>query len=1139
MRCPHCQFINDDAAEICARCGRALDAASLRAELAVARQAVERLRRYLPAVVAESVLYDQDRLRGERREVTVLFADAVNFTHLSVSLDAESIFNLINDLMSRLVECVHRYGGMVDKFTGDGLMAVFGAPIAHENDPELAVRSALDMQKAATEFESVARAQLGAALQIRIGAHSGPVVAGVLGTQQQAAYTVLGETVNLAARLQSAARPGGVLVSARVYQQTRAFFNFETAGTVQIKGLDQPIVAYEAIGDRSEPLPTRGIAGVSSIFLGHDAELAQLRELSAAFEHDRRGRVVVVQGEAGLGKSRLVREWLATPISAAVIWRGHGLPYTEGVGYAAFRSLLQDALRAFGPHDPWEAHITPALRPFLRQLLGAPLSADEQLALRNLEPERVKQLTTLSFREWLMGEARTRPVILIIDDFHWADNLSRELLQAVVNLVRELPVLLCVMTRPQPEKPLKLDVAPADRPLAAPVSLKIELKPLSADHSRALLGHLVHLNDLPEPMINTILARSEGTPFYIEEFVRVLIEKDILKPGDGQWRVAAAVELQTIDIPTSLSGLMMTRFDRLPKDLQQVLRSAAVLGLQFAARLLEEVERRLHGSISVQPIVERLIDMGMLEDRHEGGELAYAFSHILSQETIYNSILHSQRPGLHRTVAETIETLYADDLANQAEALALHYDRARVREKAMRYAVQAGDRSRARFANHEAIEYYSRALQLSQHLSGYEDTRWRAAIGLGEVEQLIGEYEEAIAFYQATLEEWSEASAEDRAWAMLKLAQVWDKRGNLQEAQNWLRQALAQLDRVRGSAPELRAQVYSDLGWLGLRRGDLTAAKDWLEQGLALVGDTEQYGVLSSILNRLGAVYYNRSEWQQAAGYVERALALREKLGDVVGYARSINNLGILKQASGDWDGALADYQRAVEMHERIGEVEGLAQAYTNLGVLCTDLGDWTRAEDYLRNSFNIAQRIGHPSELAQAHMNLGRLYLLQARWPECAHHLNASIPLYAEVGARANVSLIDAYDLQGRLAIEQGQFDGVVQWAARCRELLREFTNSDSGDSVEWGRYEQLIGRIAMGSGNLAKARQHFDRSATIFKATGSELEYGRAMYWSVALSSKLHEDTRAGEEADVARNIFSRLGAKVDLIRIESLIL
>jgi class 3 adenylate cyclase/tetratricopeptide (TPR) repeat protein len=1105
--------------------------------LAEAQDAVNRLRRYVPAVVAEGILHDQERLRGQRREITVLFADAVNFTHLSVSLDAEAIFGLINDLLSRLVECVHRYDGMVDKFTGDGLMAVFGAPIAHENDPELAMRAALDMQRAATEFESIAREKLGAPLQIRVGVHCGPAVAGVLGAQQQVAYTVIGETVNLAARLQAMARPGGILASARVFQQTRAFFNFQTAGAIQVKGFDQPIAVYEAIGDRAEPLPTRGIAGVSRIFLGHDGELQQLRDLAAAFFDDGHGRCAIIQGEAGMGKSRLVTEWLSLPMPGpAVIWRGHGLPYTVGIGYAAFRSLMQDALRAYSSGEAWDAHVTPALRPFLRQMLGMSLTADEQIAFRNLEPERIKQLIALAFREWLLGEAHARPVILIIDDFHWADDLSRDLLQSIAQLVDEAPLVLCVMARLQPDKPLRLDGPPTDQVLAAPIRLQIDLKPLSARDSRALLGHLVNLNDLPESIINTILARSEGNPFYIEEFVRVLIEKDVLRPGDGQWRVASAVELQSIEIPTSLSGLMMTRVDRLPQDLQQVLRSAAVLGLQFPTRLLEEVERRLHGTASVQPQVERLIDMGMLEERHEGQDLTYAFSHILAQETIYNSLLHSQRPALHRTAAESVEHLYADNLVDQSEVLMLHYDRARVREKAMRYAVQSGDRARARFANREAIEYYSRALQLSQHLSGYEAARWRAAIGLGEVEQLIGEYEEATAFYQATLEEWRDAGPEDRAWAMLKLAQVWDKRGNLQEAQEWLRQALAQLDRVRGAKPELRAQVYSDLGWLSLRRGDLTAAKEWLEQGLALIRDSEHYGVLSSILNRLGAVYYNHSEWQQAADYVERAIELRERLGDVVGYARSLNNAGILKQASGDWDGALANYWRAVEMHERIGEVEGLAQACTNIGVVYTDRGEWSKAEENLKRSFAIAQRISHPLELAQAHMNLGRLYLLQERWADCAPHLDAAIPLYSEGGAGANLSLSDVYQMQAILHLEQDQLAAARQWATRSFDMLREVTKTDKGESVEWGRFEQLMGRLAMSGGSLSEARQHFDRSIAIFRADGSQLEVGRATYWSAWLSLKLNQVAKAHDELRAAQQIFKQLGAAADLQRIES---
>ena len=1136
MHCPQCGFANLETAVQCAQCGAWLNTRGAASdELTTALEAVRRLRRFIPPVVADRILSDQEQLRGEHREVTVLFADAVSFTHLSASLDAESVFNLINDLLGRLVNCIRRYDGMVDKFTGDGLMAVFGAPNAHENDPELAVRAALDMQKATGEFEPIARAQLGAPLQIRIGIHSGLAVAGIIGTQEQAAYTVIGETVNLAARLQSIARPGYVLVSEQVHRQTHALFNFQPAGTIPIKGIDQPLAVYEAVGERAEPLPTRGIAGVSSIFLGHDEELRQLRAQLSAFLDDRHGRLVVVQGEAGMGKSRLVHEWLTPSPENVAIWQGRGLPYAQGVGYGAFRSLLHDALQGYSTGATWDAHVSPALRPFLRQMLGTPLEPDEQVAFRNLEPERVKQLTALALREWILGEARLRPAILILDDFHWADDLSRDMLHSVINLIREAPVLVCVITRPLSESRLQFEVPATEQQLAAPRKLSIELRPLSEEHSRALLGHLVSLSDLPEKVTNTILLRSEGNPFYIEEFVRMLIEKDVLRLRDGQWRVASAGALQTVEIPTSLRGLMMTRVDPLPKDLQDVLRNASVLGLQFPARLLQEVEFRLHGTVNVAPTVERLIDMGMLEERPEAGEQMYAFTHILTQETIYNSLLHSQRPGLHRTVGETIESLYANNLADQAEVLVLHYDRARVRDKAMRYAVLAGDRARARFANNEAIEYYSRALQLSQHLSGYELARWQAAVGLGEVQQLIGGYEEAIAFYQAAMDEWADARPADRAHAMLRLGQVWDKRGALPEAGNWIQQALEQLNRADMDQPELRAQIYSELGWLSIRRGDLTAAQEWLDQGLALVGGTSNYSVLSSILNRLGAVYYNRSDWKQAAEYVELALRLRERLGDLVGYARSLNNLGILKQVSGDWDAALDHYQRAVELHERIGEVEGLIQAVTNLGVLYTDRGEWDKAEENLRRSFAIAQRIAHPYELAQAHMNLGRLFMLQERWADCTRHLNAAIPLYGEVGATADLNLSDAYDLQGRLAVEQAQIDLAEQWARRGRELLKKVTHTDEGESIEWGRYEQLVGRIALARGEIEAARHHFDRGAVIFQTNGSDLEYGRTLIWRAQSFLKTDQIEAARQDLANARQIFEKLGAAADLRRVD----
>ena len=1135
MRCPQCGHDNEVTASQCARCHTALTPNAAPPPGAVPEE-VGRLRRYIPAVVADSVLHNQERLRGERREASILFADVVNFTQLSVSLDAEAIFNLINGLLGRLVECIHRYDGMVDKFVGDGLMAVFGAPIAHENDPELAVRAALDMQRAAVEFEPVARAQVGVPLQIRIGINSGPVVAGVIGTDQQAAYTVIGETVNLAARLQSAARPGGILVSSRVYQQTRALFNFQTSGTTRIKGFDQPILVFEVASDRAEPLATRGIAGISTSLLGRDEEMDQLHQMLSAFLSDRRGRLILVSGEAGLGKSRLVQEWLSAPLPpTATVWRGRGLPYFEGVGYAPFRSLMEDALRFKGEPEAWEAQVTPALRPFLRQVVGLPLSSRENLAMRNLEPERVKQLTALAVREWLVHEARQQPLVVVLDDFHWADDLSRELLQTVVDVIDEAPLLVCVMARPIPKRPLHLDVASSTRLLDAPVRLDIDLKPLSAAHSRALLNDLVELNDLPEQIISTVLARAQGNPFYLEEFVRMLIEKDVLKPSGGKWRVASATDLRTVDVPTSLGGLMLTRFDRLPKELQQILRDASVIGFEFPSRLLEEVERRLHGIMAVAPMLERLVELGMLATRHAVSEPTYAFAHVLTQETIYNSLLHSQRPGLHRTIAESIESLYSEDVMDQAESLALHYDRARVRDRAMLYSVLAGNRAKARFANYEAIEHYSRALQLAQHLSGHESARWQAAMGLGDVEQLIGEYEEASAFYQAMLEEWTGATAEDRAWAMLKLGQVWDKRGDLRETDAWLRQALKQLDNVRGAAPDLRGQVYSELGWLNLRRGDLTAAQQWLEQGLALVDKTQYYSAQSSVLNRLGAVYYNRGQWTDAVRYVEQALALRERLGDIVGYARSLNNLGILKWASGDWDGAQSDYQRAVELHESIGEAEGLVQAGTNLGLLYTDRGDWVRAEAMLQRSLAIAQRIAHPYELATSHMNLGRLYLFQERWPDSAQHLNAAVGLYEEAGARENFNLKDTYYLQGVLALEQGQVEAAQHWAKRSLDLLREATHTEQGNSPEWGNYDALAGRIYLAKRDMANAYQYLDRAVTILQNGGQAIEAARALYWRARVSLKQNHLTEARQDLETSRAVLERLGATADLQRVD----
>ncbi len=1140
MYCSYCGAYNPENAKNCSHCAATLVSLTtasetirkLQQELETAQTSIDRLRRYLPSVIADGILHDQKRLRGERRDIAVLFADAVNFTRLSASLDAESVFNLINELLGRLVACVHRYGGLVDKFTGDGLMAIFGAPVANENNAEMAVRAALDMQRAATEFTPIAKARLGAPLEIRIGIHCGPAIAGILGTTEQAAYTVIGDTVNLAARLEALATPGNILVSTQVYTRTRPFFNFQAQDPLTVKGMDQPIVTYEVTGKRLTPEATRGIIGVPPIFLGHDAELAELRAQLRAFLENHQGQCIIVHGEAGMGKSRLVSEWLSdVGPNIAQIWQGRSLPYIQGVGYGVFRSLMQNAIQADPTIAPWNGQISPAMIPFLKQIMGLSLSAKEALPFSTLPPEHIKQLTALAMREWLIATARRQRLIIVFEDFHWADDLSRDLLKSLSALTTEVPLILCVITRTLAQKPFDASIPEAE-------ICSVGVKPLTHEQSRDLLAHIIALEGLSDAIINTILTRAQGNPFYIEEFARMLIEKGMLRLVGNQWHVVSNVTLEKLDVPTSLRELIMARLDRLPENFWNILRDAAVIGLQFDARILGKIEQHFHGIENIMPTLERLTEAGLIEPRAHVDPYTYTFRHILTQESIYESILHTQRPELHRMVAEAITQLYPDNLYDQAEVLARHYDLARIRDKALHYALIAGDKARLHFANRKAAEYYSRALQLSQHLNQRESERWQAAIGLGDVQQHIGEYEEATALYQAALEEWKEAPPEAQAEAMMKLGHVWIQRGNVEEAEKWLQDGLACLEKAAKPQPQIQAESYSALGWIALRRGDLPGAQALLEQALALVDHTAFYDTLSSILNRLGAVYYNRGDWERATQAVERALAIREELGDLLGVARSSNNLGILKCNSGDWKGALASYQRGLEILEMINDIEGIAIAHTNIGNLHINMGEWEKAEANLEQSFNIAQKIANPYEIAQAHLNLSLLYLAQDRFSQVQHHLDAAIMLYKQAGARANPALIDAYWLQGSLCLAQGQIDDAATWAERSHALLQEVQNKADQESAEWGRYEQLLGRIAAAQGHTIQALEHLGRARTIFNTIRNHLEVGRTAYHCAQAWLSQGEREKARTECSEAHRIFTQLGAMADLRRAEQML-
>ena len=1137
MHCHQCGTKNAEDATLCHHCGTSLDTEVMRlqSQLAEAQREsankerdIERMRRFVPAVIAKGLLRDQEQLRGERREVTVLFADAVNFTQLSVSLDAESVFNLINDLLSRLVACIHRYGGVVDKFTGDGLMAIFGAPIAHENDAELALRAALDMQTAAKDFAPTAQAQLGAPLEIRIGINSGLAVAGILGTDEQAAYTVIGESVNLAARLESSAKPGRILVSANVYTRTHPFFDFSPQKEIVVKGVDHPITVYETVGFRTVTESSRGLPGTSEIYLGRDREREILHDHIRMLRRDHIGQLILIEGEAGMGKTRLISECIKDlDDSSLKIWRGHGLPYdTQGTGYGIFRSLFQDGAGT-AEEKEFLKDLAPSLKPFVYRVMGRPLESEEKQMISYLAPERINQLTTVAIREAILNAAHENHLFVILDDFHWADDLSRDLLQTLLPLVAEVPLILCVMMRPNPD--FALDEAPIDQH----ASRTIELEPLSEDESRALLSALVDTEAMTETTIQTILNQAAGNPFYIEEFVRMLVEKEILQLQRGQWRLISTIEVDDLEIPTSLRGLMLARVDRLPEDLRYVLRDAAIIGPEFDAALLQTVIQRLRDVENVTPMLDRLSSLGLLTPRPRTGETTYAFRHILTQETIYQSILRNQRRELHQVVAQGIEERHEDNLEPFAEMLAFHYDRARAREKALHFNMMAGIQAQQRFANLEALQYFNRALQLSQQVGNTDRERWQAAIALGDIEQHIGENEEAIACYEAALEEAQDASYEQRAEVHLRIARACNKLGNLERAEHALRTSLETLERADEPALDIQAEVYSELGWLTFRSGDLPRAQERLERAVALVDRSQDYPILASTLNRLGAVYYSQGEWGKATSAVQRSLELRQRMGDILGVARSSNNLGILRRDNGDWAEALEDCKRSLEIMQQIGDIEGTAIAHTNIANVYIDLGDWNRAEVNLLRSYEIAQRIANPYEKAQANMNLGRIYLLQEHWDKAQQYLDRAIGLFNQVGTKGNPNVADACGLQARLYLERGELQKAITWSKRNYEQLQTGSGQEMGESPEWGRYKRLEGRVKLVQDDFEEAIERFHQAIEIFEVNRSSAEVGRTGFWLAQAYAQSGQLEKARDQLTDAQALFKHLGAQQELER------
>lgn len=1139
--CPNCGFENPRGFKFCGNCGTNLLTASL-ARPSDSEQ-LRRLRGFIPGQLVDKILNASKQIEGERRTVTVLFADVVGFTTISEKLDPEAVYQIIDESVGAFREAIYAHEGTLDKFMGDGVMALFGAPVMHEDDPARALRCALDMQAALKTISDNLVARHGIPLQIRIGLNLGTVVVGDIGADLKMNYTALGDTVNVASRLQSVAEPGTVLASRAVYEQTRALFDFTELGSIRVKGRAEPVEIYQVLSIKREPGRIRGIPGLAAPMVGRARELARLEKCLDDLTTQQRGGIVLVTGEAGLGKTRLVAEatqWLAaSPAHDGIrILEGACVAYGHS-GYDVFLQVL-NKLFDIEPDDTAEtahAKVTGRVRvlfpdsrtqfqvlPYIEDLLGLPpVERDLAERIRHLEPAQLRQQTFLAVRDLLIREAVASPLVLIFEDLHWLDKPSLDLLLFMFSAAEQVPLLFVCLARPS-ENQATVQIERLGSASLGERYLHFALEPLSMQESGALVDHLLTLSDLPAPLRQLIAQRAEGNPFFLEEILRTLIDRNLIRRRQDRWEMTPDADLSTFQVPRTLEGLIMTRVDSLPESTRHTAQCASVIGRDFADAILLRVSET--NPVRQENDLQELMDHELVLETLVAPERQFAFRHILTQQTIYNSVLMRRREQLHHKIAVAIEELYPARLDEQTERLAFHYGESKDAVKALPYMVRAAERAASRFANEEALSYYRAALDLAGRANTSPGMRLRVLVGLGSSQTHVGDFDGAKFSLNGAWELVSQLApgtgqARQAAEIARRLGRVHERHGKYDEAMRWLEIARNEIDRDPGSARAVeRVRIYLEIGWVHYRRGNLDEAQEWRLKALDISGGLDYYAEMGSAYNGLAAVANLQGDWLRAIQYAQRGLEVRERIGDVEGMSRSHSNLGAILLNTGEWDRALPHLQESLELKRRIGDVRYLISAQINLGLYYLYKSDLANARAFLAQAREGAEKLHDPNALCLVLNSLAQTDAAEDNFDNAQKLLTESIALAEQSGIRE--WLAEAQCVLAQVELGRGKLDA-AQRAGECALTMAR----ESGYRQTEANALRELGAIARARGNYSQAEQELKQSISMSRALTSPYEAARGELELGLMYSDREMRSEARDALDRCHHTFQALGA------------
>ncbi len=1047
LACPACGQANLAANRFCDGCGAALKPAE-------APKAAETPspRAYTPAHLAQKILTSRSALEGERKQVTVLFCDLANSTELAQRLGAEAMHNTLSAFFELALAEVHQVEGTVNQFLGDGFMALFGAPLAHEDHVRRALHSALAIRQRLQAAAGDSASAL-AAVRVRMGLHTGSVVVGGIGDNLRMDYTAIGDTTNIAARLQQFAVPGGIVVSDAVQAAGRSHFDFSPRGAQLLKGVAKKVEVFELLRARARDdtaaQDSRNL-GVFSPLVGRDAELSVMRMALLALQRGT-GGILLLLGEPGAGKSRLMAEARRLWSDRAGLWlEGRSLSFGRQLSYWPFIQCLkhcfgiaeddaeqQSFAKLAQGLQPLFGERTAEVLPYLATVLALPVPPGHEERLKYLDGMALRRQVFLCMRQLVELLARQQPLVLALEDWHWADPSSVELAEHLLPLTQSTPLLLAFVSRGEPEAPLqRLRQFAADHPETRLDELR--LAPLSVLHSLTLVNNLVGSLALPEALRDKILRKTEGNPFFMEEVVRSLVSDGVLvreleagaTERTGQWQLARRVD--EVQLPDTVQALIVARIDRLDDEVKQALKLASVIGRSFFDRVLEAL------SDARAPLRQALLELQhaeLIREKQRTPELEYIFKHALVHEAAYGSILADSRRAIHRRVAEAIERLFADRLDEFASLLAHHTTCAEDWEKAQVYLFKAGDQAGRIAADTEALEYLRRAE--SAYLKAHGD----------------------------------KLSPLQRSALARKIGAALFGTGHYDTAHEQMRHALAQLGlHYPSSRQGVRRAIVSHLGAhllralrrrLGLRAPrhiELAVAAEtstivhmmaWsdyfldkermlLDSLLELhVGECSEHALAEAQgLSSVGFGLMTFGARGLARRYHHRAVAVAQRSANASAIAFAWLALGFLDFYDGQWDECESRMGKAVTAYRESGDLHRWGGAALMLSWVLIARGDLAGAHALTADIVRAGKDAADPQMESWGLQNLGRTLVAQGPLDEAERVLREGTALAHRIQAWDNMLHLQAM-LVRCLVLQAAQ--GLLDDLAECETLLSE----------------------------------------------------------------------------------------------------